>query len=194
MLTNSPESDFFFVLFEFLLPGGKKTAPQSFLSSIGEFSHFYRTRLDSPHTSGPTWSAGIEGLDPWLLNSWPGCCRPGLKVGDGELAERLGGGGRGRRPGRGEAGTKPEIRSKSAAPKKSTGRCDCASARVVPLQPVDHVSHQGIGDAREGLFCQQDGCPQFVQDQGVPVHLLLSRFELETQGKGSQVRSSNIQS
>lgn len=106
-----------------------------------------------------------------------------LKVGDRELAERLGGGGR--RPGRGEAGTKPEIRSKSA--EKRTGRSDCASARVVPLQPVDHVSHQGIGDAGEGLFCQQDGCPQLVQDQGVPVHLLLSRFELETQGQRGQV-------
>lgn len=67
--------------------------------------------------------------------------------------------------------------------RETTVQCGCASARVIPLQPVDHVSHQGIGDAREGLFCQQDGCPQLVQDQGVSVHLLLSRFELETQGE-----------
>lgn len=50
---------------------------------------------------------------------------------------------------------------------------------MLPLQPVDHVSHQGIRDAGVGLLSQQDGRPQLVQDQRVPIHLLLSRFELE---------------
>lgn len=73
--------------------------------------------------------------------------------------------------------TKPQndlFKSRSAR----TGWRSCA---VIPLQPVDHVSHQGVGDAGEGLFRQQDGCSQLVQDQRVPVHLFLSRFELGTQ-------------
>lgn len=48
----------------------------------------------------------------------------------------------------------------------------------LPLQPVHHVGHQGIGNAGVGLLSQQDGLPQLVQDHGVPVHLLLSRLQL----------------
>lgn len=128
-----------------------------------------------------------------------GFCTPGLHAAvesgrQGAEPAGLGVGGgrrRRRRPGRGEAGTKSEICSKSAAP-KTTGRRGGASARVIPLQPVDHVSHQGIGDAGEGLFCQQDGCPQLVQDQRVPVHLLLSRFELETREREARGASETI--
>lgn len=50
---------------------------------------------------------------------------------------------------------------------------------LLPLQPVDHVSHQGIGDAGEGLLGHKDGLPQLIQDHGVPVHLLLPCLELE---------------
>lgn len=115
-----------------------------------------------------------------------------LKVGDRELDKHPRLGGRGRRPGCGEAGTRPKIRS-NAAIREPTVQRGCASARVIPLQPVDHVSHQGIGDAGEGLFRQQDGCPQLVQDQGVSVHLFLSRFELETQGENPGEQQMKIQ-
>lgn len=54
---------------------------------------------------------------------------------------------------------------------------------LLPLQPVDHVSHQGIGDAGVGLLSQQDGLPQLIQDHRVPVHLLLSRLQLGVRGE-----------
>lgn len=57
--------------------------------------------------------------------------------------------------------------------------------QVLPLEPVDHVSHQGIGDAGVGLLSQQDGLPQLIQDHGVPIHLLLSCLQL---GGGRKVR------
>lgn len=53
------------------------------------------------------------------------------------------------------------------------------SGGLIPLQPVDHVGHEGVGDAVVGLLSQQDGLPQLVQDHGVPVHLLLPRFQLQ---------------
>lgn len=64
---------------------------------------------------------------------------------------------------------------------------------MLPLQPVDHVSHKGIRDAGVGLLSQQDGRPQLVQDQRVPIHLLLSRFELEIEEKceAGQLRMSS---
>lgn len=49
---------------------------------------------------------------------------------------------------------------------------------MLPLEPVNHVSHQGIRDAWVGLLSQQDGLPQLIQDHGVPVHLLLSCLQL----------------
>ncbi len=51
-------------------------------------------------------------------------------------------------------------------------------SQVLPLEPVDHVSHQGIGDAGVGLLSQQDGLPQLIQDHGVPIHLLLPCLQL----------------
>lgn len=50
--------------------------------------------------------------------------------------------------------------------------------QILPLDPVDHVSHQGVGDAGVGLLGQQDGLPQLIQGHGVPVHLLLPRLQL----------------
>lgn len=61
--------------------------------------------------------------------------------------------------------------------------CAQNQSQTLPLEPVDHVSHQGIGDAGIGLLSQQDGLPQLIQDHGVPVHLLLSRLELGARRK-----------
>lgn len=61
--------------------------------------------------------------------------------------------------------------------------CARNQSGMLPLEPVDHVSHQGVGDAGVGLLSQQDGLPQLVQDHGVPVHLLLPRLQLGVSGK-----------
>lgn len=55
---------------------------------------------------------------------------------------------------------------------------------ALPLEPVDHVGHQGVRDAWVGLLSQQDGLPQLVQDHGVPVHLLLPCLQLGEWGGG----------
>lgn len=49
---------------------------------------------------------------------------------------------------------------------------------ALPLEPLDHVSHQGVGDAGVRLLGQQDGLPQLVQDHWVPVDLLLTCLQL----------------
>ena len=33
---------------------------------------------------------------------------------------------------------------------------------LLPLEPVDHVGHQGVGDAGVGLLSQQNGLPQLI--------------------------------
>ncbi len=53
-----------------------------------------------------------------------------------------------------------------------------AHKNQLPLEPVDHVSHQGVRDAGKGLLSQQDGLSELIQDHGVPIHLLLPRLEL----------------
>ncbi len=56
--------------------------------------------------------------------------------------------------------------------------CAQNQSQMLPLEPVDHVGHQGVGDAGVGLLSQQDGLPQLIQDHGVSIHLLLPRLKL----------------
>ena len=59
-----------------------------------------------------------------------------------------------------------------------------------PLEPVDHVVDQGVGDAGEGLLRHEDGLSQLIQGHGVPVDLLLTCLQL---GNGGRVGGAGPQ-